>query len=198
MSNAGDGCVTPERGPISAPEMETVLCAPAQKEERKMPAQVGKPAPDFEANAFFEGGFRSVKLSDYEDHWVVVCFYPGDFTFVLPTELTAVAAKYDEIKALGVEILSISTNSHFVHKIWQEQELSKMVSGGVPYPMLSDSGGRIGRVYGVYDEEAGVDRRQRQELRQSANRLLETRTIAGGQYRSPVAVFVASCPARRG
>jgi alkyl hydroperoxide reductase subunit AhpC len=75
--------------------------------------------------------------------------------------LTAVAAKYSEIKDLGVEILSISTNSHFVHKIWQEEELSKMVDGGVPYPMLSDAGGRIGQVYGVYDEEGGVDIRGR-------------------------------------
>jgi len=62
---------------------------------------------------------------------------------------------------LGVEVMSISTNSHFVHKIWQEQELSKMVPGGVPYPMLSDAGGRIGRVYGVYDEQAGVNIRGR-------------------------------------
>jgi len=62
---------------------------------------------------------------------------------------------------MGVEVLSVSTNSHFVHKIWQEEELSKMVEGGVPYPMLSDAGGRIGRVYGVYDEEGGVDIRGR-------------------------------------
>jgi peroxiredoxin (alkyl hydroperoxide reductase subunit C) len=75
--------------------------------------------------------------------------------------LTAVAVKYNEIKALGVEVLSISTNSHFDHKIWQEEELSKMVPGGVPYPMLSDAGGRIGRVYGIYDEEGGVDIRGR-------------------------------------
>jgi len=60
-----------------------------------------------------------------------------------------------------VEVLSVSTNSHFDHKIWQEEELSKMIEGGVPYPMLSDAGGRIGRVYGVYDEEAGVDIRGR-------------------------------------
>ncbi len=58
-------------------------------------------------------------------------------------------------------MLSMSTDSHFTHKIWQEEELSKMVSGGVPYPMLSDQGGRIGKVYGVYDEEAGVDIRGR-------------------------------------
>jgi peroxiredoxin (alkyl hydroperoxide reductase subunit C) len=55
----------------------------------------------------------------------------------------------------------MSTDSVFVHKIWQEEELSKMVQGGVPFPMLSDAGGRIGRVYGVYDEDAGVDVRGR-------------------------------------
>ncbi len=55
----------------------------------------------------------------------------------------------------------MSTDSRFVHKVWQEQELSKMVPGGVPYPMLSDAGGKIGAVYGVYDEDAGVDIRGR-------------------------------------
>ena len=62
---------------------------------------------------------------------------------------------------LGVEVLSVSTDSRFSHKVWQEEELSKMVERGVPFPMLSDQGGRIGTVYGVYDEEAGVDIRGR-------------------------------------
>jgi peroxiredoxin (alkyl hydroperoxide reductase subunit C) len=75
--------------------------------------------------------------------------------------LSAVAVKYDELKALGVEVLAISTDSRFSHKIWQETELSKMVEGGVPFPMLSDAGGRVGDVYGVYDEAAGVDIRGR-------------------------------------
>jgi peroxiredoxin (alkyl hydroperoxide reductase subunit C) len=75
--------------------------------------------------------------------------------------LSAVAVKYPEFKSLGVEVLSFSTDSRFTHKIWQEEELSKMVPGGVPFPMLSDAGGRIGSVYGVYDEEAGVDIRGR-------------------------------------
>jgi peroxiredoxin (alkyl hydroperoxide reductase subunit C) len=75
--------------------------------------------------------------------------------------LAAVAAKYDQFRALGVEFLSASTDSRFVHKIWQEEELSKMVEGGVPFPMLSDGGGRIGAVYGIYDEAAGVDIRGR-------------------------------------
>jgi peroxiredoxin (alkyl hydroperoxide reductase subunit C) len=62
---------------------------------------------------------------------------------------------------MGVEVLSVSTDSRFTHKMWQEEELSKMVEGGVPFPMLSDGGGRIGSIYGVYEEEAGVDIRGR-------------------------------------
>jgi len=75
--------------------------------------------------------------------------------------LTAVAVKYQDFQAMEVEFLAISVDSRFSHKIWQEGELSKMVPGGVPYPMLSDPGGRIGQVYGVYDQEAGVDLRGR-------------------------------------
>ncbi len=65
------------------------------------------------------------------------------------------------MQTLGVEVFAISTDSRFSHKIWQEEELSKMVEGGVPFPLLSDAGGRVGSVYGVYDEEAGVDIRGR-------------------------------------
>jgi len=62
---------------------------------------------------------------------------------------------------LGVDVLAISTNSQFVHKIWQEEELSKMVEGGFPWPMVADMTGSIGRAYGVYDEAGGVDIRGR-------------------------------------
>ena len=75
--------------------------------------------------------------------------------------MAAVAALYKDFQALGVEVLSLSTDSRFIHKMWQEYELSKMVDGGVPFPMLSDAGGKIGAVYGVYDEAAGVDIRGR-------------------------------------
>jgi peroxiredoxin (alkyl hydroperoxide reductase subunit C) len=75
--------------------------------------------------------------------------------------LAAVAARYDEFKSLGVVVLAMSTDSRFIHQIWQEHELSKMVEGGVPFPMLSDPGGQVGQVYGVYDDEAGVDIRGR-------------------------------------
>lgn len=75
--------------------------------------------------------------------------------------MAAVAVRYEELQSLDVEVLAMSADSRFVHKIWQEQELSKMVSGGVPFPMLTDAGGKIGAIYGVYDEAAGVDIRGR-------------------------------------
>lgn len=95
MAEPKDSCVTPAKGPIfSEPVDDKVLPGDEQKEhpERFLPgrarggilmtAKVGKPAPDFEASAYFEGGFKNIRLSDYKGHWVVLCFYPGDFTFV--------------------------------------------------------------------------------------------------------------------
>lgn len=75
--------------------------------------------------------------------------------------MTAVAAKYEDLKKLDVEVLSVSVDSKFVHKVWQTEELSKMVEGGVPFPMVSDGAGKIGSVYSVYDEAAGVNVRGR-------------------------------------
>jgi peroxiredoxin (alkyl hydroperoxide reductase subunit C) len=75
--------------------------------------------------------------------------------------VSAVADKYGRFQELGVDVLSMSVDSVFVHKMWNETELSKMVEGGVPFPMLSDGGGKVGAVYGVYDENAGVDTRGR-------------------------------------
>lgn len=69
--------------------------------------------------------------------------------------------KYPELQELGVEVMAVSVDSHFSHRVWQETELSKMVEGGVPFPILSDPGGAIGRAYGVYDPVALVDVRGR-------------------------------------
>lgn len=155
-----DLCVAPARGPIAVGQSETGSATTAHPCATPI-ARVGKPAPDFEAHAYIDGGFRPVKLSDYRGKWVVMCFYPGDFTFVCPTELAAIAARYDEMAELGVQVISFSTDSRFSHKIWNETELSKMIPGGLPFPMLTDPAGRIGQVYGVYDEEASVDNRGR-------------------------------------
>jgi peroxiredoxin (alkyl hydroperoxide reductase subunit C) len=73
--------------------------------------------------------------------------------------LTAVAAQYAKIQKLGAEILAISVDTVFAHKTWHEQELSKMVKGGIPYPMLSDPGGKLGTTYEVYNPEAGLHNR---------------------------------------
>jgi alkyl hydroperoxide reductase subunit AhpC len=75
--------------------------------------------------------------------------------------VSAVAAKNDAFKDLGVQVLSISVDSVFVHKVWNDNELSKMIGKDIPFPMLSDQDGSIGRLYGIYDEDAGVETRGR-------------------------------------
>ena len=84
MAELKEGCVKPARGPIVPASTPAAAGAPTTPQEvQKMVARVGKEAIDFEANAFVEGvGFRPVKLSDYKGKWIVLCFYPGDFTFV--------------------------------------------------------------------------------------------------------------------
>ena len=75
--------------------------------------------------------------------------------------MSAVADKYKELQDLGVEVFSVSVDSHFVHKMWNDHELVKMVDGGVPFHMLSDQAGNIGKAYGVYDESQGIELRGR-------------------------------------
>ena len=82
MPEAKDQCVQPAKGPVAAQPEESAAGTEIPREVRKVTAQVGKPAPDFEASAFVDGGFKNIKLSDYKGQWVVLCFYPGDFTFV--------------------------------------------------------------------------------------------------------------------
>ena len=84
MVQAKDSCVKPAKGPITPPGEPAHNSGGTQerKEAFKMVARVGKPAPDFEASAFINGGFENIKLSDHKGKWVILCFYPGDFTFV--------------------------------------------------------------------------------------------------------------------
>lgn len=80
-----EGCVSPAGGPIvpqGEPKSETTASGEPGRKEGGMHVMVGKEAPDFEAPAYFEGGFKNVKLSDFRGKWVFLCFYPGDFTFV--------------------------------------------------------------------------------------------------------------------
>jgi hypothetical protein len=86
MAEPKDGCVKPAGGPLGvspATGTKAASSAPVAEEvAQRVIARVGHPAPDFEANAYLEGGFKNIKLSDYKGKWVVLCFYPGDFTFV--------------------------------------------------------------------------------------------------------------------
>jgi len=83
MAEPKDACVKPAKGPIGTPPADAPASAATnQQREVIMTARVGKPAPDFEANAFVDGGFKNITLSEFKGQWVVLCFYPGDFTFV--------------------------------------------------------------------------------------------------------------------
>lgn len=125
-----------------------------------MCCKVGALAPDFEAEAYYPNGeVKKIRLSDFKGKWVVLLFYPADFTFVCPTELVDVAEKYEELKSLNTEVIGLSIDTVFVHKVWQEVELSKMREGGIPYPLASDLSGKIGQLYGVYDDSLGLDLR---------------------------------------
>ena len=82
MPEGPEGCVKPTKGPIVAAATAAVEGPTIIKEVSMTQARVGKPAPDFELSAFYQGGFKNIKLSDYKGKWIVICFYPGDFTFV--------------------------------------------------------------------------------------------------------------------
>lgn len=118
-----------------------------------METLVGKEAPDFEADAYHEGKIKKVRLSDHRGRWVVLIFYPADFTFVCPTELQEMAEMYGEFRKAGAEVMSISTDTAYVHKAWHDT--SPAISK-VNYPMVADPTGRISRAYGTYKEDEGV------------------------------------------
>ncbi|MDR1581429.1 MAG: peroxiredoxin [Synergistaceae bacterium] len=122
---------------------------------------VGSEAPKFKTAGFdaLKGRFETYSLEDYIGSYILLFFYPGDFTFVCPTELVALAVLKDQFESIGVKVFVISTDSKFSHKNWNELELSEALGNNYPYPMLSDTLGAIGSPYGIFDEENGVDLR---------------------------------------
>jgi len=118
--------------------------------------KINEQAPEFSAKAFHNNQFVSVKLSDYKGKWVVLFFYPADFTFVCPTELGELADSYETIKKLGAEVLSVSRDTEFVHKAWHDN--SVMIKK-INFPMLADPTGKICKDYGTYIEEDGLSLR---------------------------------------
>ena len=104
---------------------------------------VQKPAPDFEGEAVIGGDFKKIKLSDYKGKWLVLYFYPLDFTFVCPTEITAFSDRIDDFKALGAEVIGCSVDSQFSHLAWTQTPRSKGGLGELKYPLLADISKKI-------------------------------------------------------
>lgn len=115
--------------------------------------KIGALAPNFEAEIYHEDTTKKIKLSDYKGKWLILFFYPADFTFVCPTELGDVADRYEELKKLNAEILSVSTDTVFVHKAWHdESDTIKKIK----FPMVADPNHEISNKYGVLIEEEGL------------------------------------------
>lgn len=110
----------------------------------------------FTATAYHNGEFVEVTEADLKGKWSVVFFYPADFTFVCPTELGDLADNYDELQKRGVEIYSVSTDTHFTHKAWHD---SSDTIRKIQYPMVGDPTGVITRNFGVMIEESGLAER---------------------------------------
>ncbi|QHI68348.1 peroxiredoxin [Tichowtungia aerotolerans] len=115
--------------------------------------KVGQEVPEFKMAAYHNNEITELKLSDYKGKWVVVVFYPADFTFVCPTELEEVADLYAEFQAAGAEVISVSTDTAFVHKAWHD---ASTAIAKVDYPMGADPSGEVSRLFGVYIDTEGV------------------------------------------
>ena len=116
-------------------------------------ATINSEIKPFSAQAYHQGKFVPVTDADLKGKWSVVFFYPADFTFVCPTELGDLADNYAEFQSMGVEIYSVSTDTHFTHKAWHD---SSETIGKIQYPMIGDPTGTITRNFGVMIEEAGL------------------------------------------
>lgn len=115
---------------------------------------IGSRVPDLSFDYYHQEKFHTGHFSDYKDKWVIVFFYPADFTFICPTELEELQANYKKFQELGAEVFSVSTDTKFTHKAWHDH--SSAIKK-VAYPMVADPAGDLARTFGVYIEE-GEDR----------------------------------------
>jgi peroxiredoxin 2/4 len=131
------------------------MSATAQSIEK---AQIGQPAPDFDmaSTRNIENLNENVKLSDSRGKWAVVLFYPLDFTFVCPTELTTFSDRYDDFEAINAEVIGVSTDSVYSHRAWLQTARDKGGVEGLRYPLASDITGAVARDYGVLIEDQGI------------------------------------------
>ena len=132
--------------------MATATATAAEK------AMVGQPAPDFEmaSTKNLEKLNENVKLSDYKGKWLVLLFYPLDFTFVCPTELTTFSDRYEDFEGIGAEVIGVSTDSVYSHRAWLQTPREKNGVEGLRYPLASDITKQVSRDYGVLIEDRGV------------------------------------------
>jgi peroxiredoxin (alkyl hydroperoxide reductase subunit C) len=119
-------------------------------------AFVSEKAPDFTADAFVNGEFKKVSLSDYKGKKVVLFFYPLDFTFVCPTEILAFTDHLEEFKKRNTEVIGVSVDSQFTHHAWAQVDRKEGGIKGVNYPLVSDLSKNIARSYGVLLEGPGI------------------------------------------
>jgi alkyl hydroperoxide reductase subunit AhpC len=119
--------------------------------------QVGQKAPDFKASAVLENGeFKDISLSDYKGKYVVLFFYPLDFTFVCPTEIIAFSNAAGEFQKRGTQLLGASIDSKFSHLAWRKTPKKDGGLGDIKYPLIADMTKEVSRKYGVLIEDAGI------------------------------------------
>lgn len=118
---------------------------------------IGQVVPNFEMDIYdpTKGDFGKISLEDIKGkrQWLVLFFYPADFTFVCPTELDDMADKYKELTDIGCEVVSVSTDTKYSHMAWHQSE--KLMEG-VKFPMGADPTGKVSRMFGIYDENTGL------------------------------------------
>ncbi len=115
-----------------------------------MPTLVAKPAPDFEAEAVMpDGTFKKIKISDYKGKYVILFFYPLDFTFVCPTEIIAFSNQIEDFKSRNTEVLGVSVDSQFSHLAWRNTDRKSGGLGEIKYPLVADLNKDISRAYDV-------------------------------------------------
>jgi len=117
---------------------------------------IGTDLPEMGIEIFHENNIKKVNLSDYKGKWLILFFYPADFTFVCPTELQEMAELYPKFQEMNTEILSVSTDTAFVHKAWYD---NSPAIGTVKFPMAADPTGKLCRALGTYIPEEGLSYR---------------------------------------
>jgi len=115
--------------------------------------RVGQSAPDFTATAVVDQEFKTIKLSDYRGKYVVLFFYPSDFTFVCPTEITAFSDRYEEFKTINTEVLGASVDSEFSHLAWIQSDRKSGGVGDLNYPLVADIKKEISAAYNVLTDD---------------------------------------------